>query len=217
MGSRLRVPGRRRAAAWAVMLLSAAGCAVACGHARPLEPTPESRSLHGAPSTVWDPPAWTPPPAEQPRTGSAVGVAAAGGYDQAREKALAVVRAVRDRERAVLERLLAERVARVSPQLGGGARPRARVIAHVLDNPRRSGLGPDVPLGELLDTERIRVRPLAQAMGDRPIPSGMQGSDLLVTFPLRPQGRRWFRFLFGWRTKGGVVVRPGARPRIIAL
>ncbi len=51
----------------------------------------------------------------------------------------------------------------------------------------------------------------------QPLPPDLSGSDLLVEFPLRSAGRRWFRFILGWPSEGRLVVRPGIEAQIVCL
>ncbi len=178
-----------------------------------MRPESEMRS----PLTDADPPAHTPAPTPEARTGDVASLAAAGGYEQARSMALSLVAAARDGDEGALVALLDERLGRVVPHLAGPSRDRALVVRHVLFSPARGELGPDVPLENLVDEGRVEVAPLSRYLHGQPIPAGLLGTDLLVTLPLTAQGRQQLRVLFTWPLDGAVLVRPGPEPRIVGL
>lgn len=189
---------------------------VGCGAGTTQQPSRQAKTV-STPPTEWDPPAWTPSPEERTRTGEVTAAAVSGGYDQARALTFQFLRGVRDGDAATLERLLGNRLARVLPRLGGRRRPRAHIVERAVRAVRHTSIAPDTELGALIHLEQVQVDPVARAAGDRALPAGLQGTDLRVTFPLRPRGRHLFRFLSGWTSQGGVVVRPGVEPRIVAL
>jgi hypothetical protein len=188
----------------------------ACG-AAPVAPDLDRRAsaVTEPPPTDADPPAWVPPPDEAPTTGRAVAIATSGGYDQARAVAIRFVLAVRDGDEAVLSRLLSERVGHVVPRLTSPNRDRGELVRIIVRNPRRAGLSPDVPLDELVDSARMEVTPLVRNTDT--LPPGLSGSDLLVQFPLRAQGRRFRLIISNWSAEGRLVVRPGVEPQILCL
>lgn len=164
----------------------------------------------GAPSTAWDPPTWTPAPADDPHTGSAVGVSSSGGYDQPRWMLLRFVRAVRDADGATLRRLLDDPVFSASVR----QQPRSWWIDRLTRNRRRQGLSHDIPLEDLVAVRRVEVRRV-DAVGEPP--AGIEGSDLVLTFPLEPAGRRWLGPLLLWHDRGQLVVRSGPNPKILGF
>jgi len=180
------------------------------GEAAPTEPL-------GAPSTHRDPPPYTPLPAPSAQTGEASALRAAGGYDQARAVALAVVEAVRDRDEATLNQLVSDPVGRVLPRLSGPTRSRDAVLRQILHSPRRQALGPDIELDALIDASRMTVTPLSRLPSQASLPSGLLGSDLMVRFPLAATGRQLLRYVLSWAVEGAIVVRPGSEPRVMAL
>jgi hypothetical protein len=195
--------------ALATVVLLAAGCGTdASARGDVVEP----------PLTHDDPPSYVPPPSDAPETGDAVGVAATGGYDQAKAIAVRLVRAVRDADEQTLTQLLAAHVANLFPRLGHAGREREAVVARIMTNHAQSGLGTEVPIHHLIDEERFEVTPLSRVYAGQALPPGMQGTDLQVTFPVQAEGRRVLTILVGWpTTQGGIIVRPGTEPRIVAL
>lgn len=132
--------------------------------------------------------------------------------------AIRFVRSIRDADAAELERALDDRVARIQPRLGRPGRPREAVVEQLLHHPRRSGFGPSIRLEEIIDVERTLSRPLAEAPSVNAIPGGLRPTDLLVTIPLRPTGRRFLRHLVpGWNQTATLLVRPGSGARIVGL
>ncbi|MEM9190068.1 MAG: hypothetical protein AAGF12_12870 [Myxococcota bacterium] len=178
--------------------------------------TAANEAQPSAPVTDEDPPAFAPAPSSAPHTGDVVGLATSGGHDQAKGVALRFVLAVRDADEAELDQLLGAQVGRLFPRLSPGSRDRAQLLQQIVQHPRRSGLTSDMPLTELVNTSEINVQALSARTGT--IPPGLLESDLVVTFPLGQQGRQYFQILLGWRSShGGVVVRPGVEPHIVAL
>ena len=208
-----------------VCFLSASSmlASASCGAASSPSPGPDAAEFPAAsagadvPLTDGDPPTYAPLPDGTAHTGEAVGIATSGGFDQAKSVTVRLIRAVRDADEAELEALLADPLLSVYPQLGRRTRRRSDVIQFALQNPRRAGIGPEVALEQLVDLTHIEVMPLARHLGDLPVPSGLQGGDLLVRFPLTPIGQNVLRYLLGWPAQGGLVVRPGVEPQIVGL
>lgn len=162
-----------------------------------------------APSTAWDPPAWSPPPHDEPVAGTTAGASASGGHDQPRWVLLRFLRAIRDGDEAALEELLADPV--VSTRLR--ERPRRWWIDRLTQD-RRRGPGDDAPVERMVAVRQLEVRALEE-LGSTP--PGLRGSDLMVRVPLEPDGRRWLGPLLFWRGRGRLLVRPGPEPKIVGL
>ncbi len=165
------------------------------------------------PSTDRDPPPYTPIVSDAATTGAVVALATSSGTEQGRSVALRFIEAIRDQDRSVLERLLAEQLFSAQPRLGGAQRPRAAVM-RALTQPRRSGtLGPDTPIEQIIDMTHFQVQLLSES--HTRIPDGLRPQDILVSVPLRNQHRT----LIG---RGALhrlimVIRPGGNPRVVAL
>lgn len=171
---------------------------------RPPEPTPSP------PPTEWDPPPWSPPAVDDAHTGDTVGAMATGGIDQPRWVLLRFLQAVRDADEATLQRLLTDPV--LSRRLR--ERPRGFWIDRLTRGPRRRGLDAEVPLEALVSVRRVEVLS-AHRWSMRP--RGVLDTDLWVSFPLEPKGRRMLSPLLLWRDHGQIIVRPGPDPRIVGL
>lgn len=165
------------------------------------------------PSTDRDPPPYTPAPSDAATTGVVVALATSAGTEQGRSVALRFIAAIRDQDRATLERMLAEELYSAQPRLGGAQRPRSSIL-RVLTMPRSSGsLGPDVPVEAIVDLTHLQVQLLSDA--ESRIPDGLRPEDIHVSVPLQTA----YRTLIG----GGslqrlvLVIRTGGNPRVVAL
>lgn len=200
-------PRTRSSHALALLALAWAGCGG--GAATVTGPSPP-------PLTHDDPPAYAPGPSDSPTTGPIVGVSTAGGHEQAKEVAMHVLRAIRDADEPGLRRLLSGQVANLFPRLSQASRTRDSLLERLLTNHPRTGLGPDVPLEQIVETDRIEVVPLGRS-GEEELPAGILPTDLRVTFPLMARGRQLRLLGLGWHRVGGLVVRPGGSPRVVAM
>lgn len=165
------------------------------------------------PSTDRDPPPHTPAPSDAATTGVVVALATSAGSEQGRAVALRFIAAIRDQDRDVLERMLADQLYSAQPRLGGAQRARD-IILRTLTLPRRSGnLGPDVPVEQIVDLTHLQVQLLSEA--ESRIPDGLRPDDVHVSVPLQND----YRTLIG----GGslqrlvLVIRTGGNPRVVAL
>jgi hypothetical protein len=188
-----------------VIAIGVLACVAGCGSA-----TPEPRTAD-APPLVDDDPAPYVPRADAP------GALVLGSRsDEARAFALRFIAALRDGDGPVLEAMLAEHVGACFPSLTPPTRPRDQIVTHALNNPQRVSLGPEVSIDTLIDVDAIETRPLRE--GTRRLPHGYDPDDVLVSMPLRPDGRQSLRALMpGWGVRAVVVVRGGATPVILAL
>lgn len=188
-----------------------------CATAPPPEPLP--------PTSDADPLPHTPQPRDHVRGGDGpVGLAMSGGFTEARSVALRFLEALVAGERASMERLLADRVALAQPRLTAPTRRRDDVLVIAMHPARRRVLDPSTTLGALIDLEGIEANTLEAERGGRAagparrLPQGMEGSDVVLTVPLTPLGRRVLPMLLpGWRQEGKLIVRGDADPRIVAL
>lgn len=177
-------------------------------------PPPRAQRPRG-PVTDRDPLPYSPPPAEFGIAGETVALAAAGGEDQARRILPAFIRAVQRASERELDALLAEEVAIIPVRTRRRILPRAALI-RALVSARRRILDPDVDVAELIDLDQVAVVRASAFFRNRALPAPVLGSDLVVTAPVRSQGRVPLQRLFGWAGQARLVVRPGADPRIVA-
>lgn len=191
----------------ALLLLLCAGCATA----PPPEPLP--------PATDADPLPHTPDPQPVVRAGEGpVGLAMSGGFVEARSIAVRFLEALVAAERENMERLLGDRVALAQPRLTAPTRQREDVLVIAMHPARRRVLDPSVTLDALVDLEGLEASTLADGSGERAIPQGLEGTDVVLTVPLTATGRRVLPLLLpGWRREGRVIVRGGADPRIVGI
>lgn len=170
------------------------------------------------PPTDRDPPPYVPGPSEEPRTGETVGIATSGGFEQARSVAVRFVTAVHAGDRQALEDQLAETVGRTRPRLLAPHMPRAQMIEQLVEGPRRRfAPNADTPIEQLIDPNGITVVPLSQSDESAELPDGLLPTDLDVTVPVGEAGRRFLLHILQWAPNGRLIVRPGARPRILAM
>ncbi len=195
----------------ALLLLLCAGCATA--------PTPEPLP----PATDADPLPHTPEPQESVRAGEGpTGLAMSGGFNEARSIAIRFLEALLAGEREVMERLLGDRVVITQPRLAATARQRDDVLMIALHPARRRVLDPSATLDSLVDLDGIEADTLERQIDDdrseQTVPNGLEGTDVVLTVPLTPTGRRVLPLLLpGWRRQGKVIVRGGAAPRIVGI
>ena len=206
--------GRRWLAVLA--LACASGASMGWGCATGATPQPEL-----PPPTDADPIPYTPPPTEGAEAGAPpVGLAMSGGFVEAQSVGLRFLEALLAAERATLERLLDDRVARTLPQLTAATRERNAVLTVALHPARRRVLDPSMTLDALIEVDGITAAALDAERdgGDPRLPQGLEGSDVVITVPLTPVGRRVFPMLLpGWRREGKIAVRGGADPRIVGI
>jgi hypothetical protein len=188
------------------MTVGVACCLVACAGPGPAPEAPRE----GPPPTEWDPAPWSPPASDTPRTGDTVGARATGGVDQPRWVLLRFLQAVRDADTVTLERLLTDPV--LSSRLR--ERPRSFWVERLTHGRRQAALDSEMPIHQLVSIRRVEVVS-ADQLGSRP--PGVQDSDLLLSFPLEPAGRRLLGPLLLWRDHGQMLVRPGPEPRVLGL
>lgn len=185
-----------------------------CATTPPPEPLP--------PATDADPLPHTPLPEERVRAGEGpVGLALSGGFNEARSMAVRFLEALIAGERSSMERLLGARVALAQPRLTAPTRQREDVLVIAMHPARRRVLDASTTLDSLIDLEGLEANTLEGETGDRAgrgLPQGMEGSDVVLTVPLTPTGRRVLPLLLpGWRQEGKVIVRGGADPRIVGI
>ena len=185
----------------------AGGALLGCGSAA----APPSQ----APTTANDPEVHVPAADPSPTVGLAVGAAFEGESSQARSVALRFVEAVRSSRASALNSLLSDPVGRVSPQLTPQTFSRAAVVRQILQSVQRAGLGPNVALERLVDLQRADAVPV-ERHHTGPLPSGYRRGDVLVSFPLTPDGTRLFQGV-GWSSRGRLVVRLGPTAEVLAL
>ncbi len=216
MGASLAATAVSSGARWRASLLAATLFAVGCGGAS-ASAQPAAADPQAVPLTDADPPTWAPRASDAPHTGAAVGLATSGGYDQARGVVIRLMRALRDTSQNELEQLLSEALLHTLPF--GARRPAGRdaLIQRLLHLAPSLGLMANTPVEALIDTSSLEVTPLARRFTDQPLPTGLQASDLLVTFRLGPAGSHFLSQILGWRNQGAIVVRPGLRPVVVAL
>jgi len=188
-------------------------CVLACGGGS------TTSAPAAAPGTERDPLPYAPTPADAPETGGSVGVRTSGGQDQARIVAVRALRAIAEGDERALTRLLAERVARTQPRLSEASRPRSDVVEHAVRNASRARLTAGITLESMIDLEHLEATPLREtAAGSRPLPRGLEPTDIEIAVPLLPTGRRVLRLLLpGWVHRGVIVVRTGVEPRIVGI
>jgi len=174
------------------------------------------------PATDADPLPHTPQPRESVRGGEGpIGLAMSGGFNEARSMALRFLEALLAGERESMERLLGDRVALAQPRLTAPTRQRDDVLVIAMHPGRRRVLDPTTTLESLIDVEGLEANTLEGETGDRTgrgLPQGMEGTDVVLTVPLTPVGRRVLPMLLpGWRQEGKLIVRGGADPRIVGI
>ncbi|MCA9616797.1 MAG: hypothetical protein H6721_14265 [Sandaracinus sp.] len=180
------------------LLLVALGFATACATAPATPPL--------APSTENDPEPWVAAPRTEGVAGRAVSLTLAGGRDEARSVALRFLRALRDADEATLSQLFDDPVAQMQPRPNPPILRRTQLLEHALRNPRRNDLRPDMALEEFVSVEGMEVTPLRESLRD--VPSGLRGTDLLVTIPFEARGRAIMRFFVpGWHQRGSLLLR----------
>jgi len=124
-------------------------------------------------------------------------------------------------ERATMERLLGDRIALAQPRLTAPTRQPDDVLVIAMHPARRRVIDASATLDSLIDLEGLDANTLEGETGERSgrgLPQGMEGSDVVLTVPLTPAGRRVLPLLLpGWRQEGKVIVRGGADPRIVGI
>ncbi len=187
---------------------------VSCATAPPPEPLP--------PATDADPLPHTPQPQDGVRGGDGpIGLAMSGGFNEARSMAIRFLEALVSGEREGMERLLGDRVALAQPRLTAPTRQRDDVLVIAMHPARRQAIDASTTLDSLIEIDSLEANTLEGETGDRSgrgLPQGMEGTDVVLTVPLTPTGRRVLpRLLPGWRQEGKVIVRGGADPRIVGI
>jgi hypothetical protein len=199
--------------------LACALVAGACG-AAPATPVPAERSHTGRapPPSDADPLPYTPGPGPAGETDRAVALAVSGGEDQARRMLPALLLALRDGDEQRLAQLLADDLSYVHGD-PTATRSRSGLVQSVSNQARRAALQPDLTVEQLVDLESVRVTRAAQYWQDRPMPTGLVATDLVVEVSVSEEGRVALRNMLGqaWNAHGALVVRPGSDPRILAL
>jgi hypothetical protein len=187
-------------------------CLLACASRAPApaQPRVAARLEAGQPFAERDRPHFTP----LPRSGPAQdphALRTRGDDEQARDLAMAMVRALVHADELALRDLLDERLVHA---LEGSQRARTEWIERCVKDARALAYG-IVPEAEaLVDLDAIVVRTAALHHKDVPLPGGLEPSDLVVTLPPRSLSRDGTRSL---QCLTGIYVRPGPSPRIVGV
>jgi hypothetical protein len=166
-------------------------------------------------STHADPPPYTPEPSDQPTAGETTGIAASDARDQARAVVARFIDAVQASDQGELERLFADPITPMGRRREPRIQEREALIAFVLEAAQQQP-GPAVGVQEIANLRDLSVTPLSESYGED-LPTGLAPTDLLVTFPVDPQGGRNLRAALGWLANGMMVIRPGRQPRIVGI
>jgi len=165
-------------------------------------------------TTETDPPTFVPPLSARAHTGSPTGAVLRGRDDEARRLVLRFLEALRDRNTATLEVVLAEPVSRA-----GGVIARASLIAGLQRAAESNGLARAPELGALFDLPAMTAAPLSAARDPRRAPPRYRPDDLLVRIPVQGGvgNRRLNDLVFVRLGAAELVVRLGPEPRIVGL
>ncbi|MFO0681306.1 MAG: hypothetical protein U0234_04605 [Sandaracinus sp.] len=178
-----------------------AGCASA---PRPLADEP-------IPATDRDPPSWTPAASAEGHGGEPVALSLSGGSEQARALLRRLVLAVRDRDETAVSTSLAEHVGHAQPTALRSTWTRAALARQILTAAAASNVDEHAAFDALIDPETIQVLE-ASAHYAGHLPSGVDPSDVVVTFQATALGRR----LLAGLAASLLVVRPGPTPLVVA-
>jgi len=165
-------------------------------------------------TTEADPPTFVPPLSARAHTGPPTGAALRGRDDEARRLVLRFLEALRDRNTATLEVVLAEPVSRA-----GGVIARAALIAGLQRAAESNGLARAPELGALFDLPAMTATPLSAVRDPRRAPPRYRPDDLLVRIPVQGGvgNRRLNDLVFVRLGTAELVVRLGPEPRIVGL
>ena len=165
----------------------------------------------GPPSTAEDPAAYRPSPERSEHAPGPTAIAFEGDAGEVHVIALRFLQAVAERDETALRSLLADMLARISPQLTPRSFNRDVVLRRLLQaGTRATSPAPTVPP---VTPDRMQSQPLHRYHAG-PLPPGFLPNDVVVSFPLEPESIRRLQNL-GWSARGILVIR--RRVGVLAL